>query len=243
MTTAPPPAEADTSEELTAATLDRLLPADLAGIDLDRMRQAAPVLRTRLLDLLRDSATIIRKERGTVVAPEDTYDLVRRLTASAEVLRQWAQAFTEAAREADALVAEEAVTAMGESDGIPNGSLFVPDGAGQRIAVRSDWAPGDSVWDVGTLTGWLAEDTIAEQGVGADTDRPVFTAQEATGLARDALARLLALGRFTPSATAIKGLRTRLAERQRDADAAVIGQVRTVGARTYKGVKITREEA
>jgi hypothetical protein len=220
-----------------------MLSDDAGQLDVDRLRALAPAVRAGLIDSLRSAATEVRAARGTVVAAEDTYDLVRRTTAAGEVLRQWRDAFEAAAREADAIAEEETLTAMGEADGIPLGSLFVPDGAGQRIAVRADYAPGSDTWDVDSLKGWLAEDTVAELGLGEDTDRPVLTVQEVVSVVRDALDRLTGLGRFSPSVTAVKALRTRLAERGRDADAAVLGQLRTTGNRRYKGVRITREEA
>jgi hypothetical protein len=216
----------------------------IAGqLDVDRLRELAPAVHRGLIAALRSAATEVRAARGTVVAAEDTYDLVRRTTAAGEVLRMWRDAFEAAAREADAIAEEEALTAMGEADGIPLGSLFVPDGAGQRIAIRADYAPGSDAWDLDSLKGWLAEDTVAELGLGGESDRPVLTVQETVSVVRDALDRLTALGRFSPGAAAIKALRTKLAERGRDSDAAILGQLRSTGDRKYKGVKITREEA
>lgn len=238
--------------EVQAAT--PALPAlSLASVDLDQLRAAAPALRTQLIEALRADVTERREGRGPVVVPEDTYPLVRRLTAAEEVLRQFAQAFADAAKEAAALIAEEATIALGESDGIPNGSLFVPDGAGQRIAVSNDWdsnAKGD-VWDLGTLIGWLVEDEVADYKAGdalqqafrqAGTSAPMlWSDDQVQEVTRSIIDRLLALGRFTPSVKAIEALRLRLAERDRDADAAIIRQVRTRGQRIYRGVKITRE--
>jgi hypothetical protein len=217
--------------------------AGSSRLDVDRMRDQAPAVRRHLIHSLRASAAALRTGRGTVIAAEDTYDLVRRTTAAGEVLRMWRDAFEAAAREADAIAEEEAITAMGEADGIPLGSLFVPDGAGQRIAIRADYAPGSDAWDLDSLKGWLAEDTVAELGLGGESDRPVLTVQETVSVVRDALDRLTALGRFSPGAAAIKALRTKLAERGRDRDAAVLGQLRSTGDRKYRGVKITREEA
>lgn len=225
---------------------EELLPAIVRGLDFDGMRQAAPVLRDRLTALLRDSARLIREARGTVVAPEDTYDLTRRLTAAGEVMRQWRDAFDAAAREADALIEEEAVTVFGESGGVPNASLFVPDGAGQRIAVRAEWDSAKDAWDLDSLAGWIAETTVADEGrsdrLGNAEGAPVWNNEEAVSLVRDGIDRLLALGRFSPGVKLIEAARLRLAERGRDAEAAVLRQVRTRGARVYKGVTITRED-
>jgi hypothetical protein len=216
-------------------------------LDTDTMRKLAPEIRTGLIDALRSSATAVRAARGTVVTPEDTYDLVRRLTAAQEALTQWQQAFAAAADEAAALVAEEAATANGEQDGIINGSLFVPDGEGQRIAVRNDFGARPSVWDVGSLAGWLIEDELSNtQGAinrGGDSAQAGWSADDAQQVARNVVDRLLDLGTYTPKASAVESLRKKLAGQQRDADAAVIGQVRHVGPAPYKGVKITREEA
>jgi len=218
---------------------------DAAGqLDIDTMRKLAPEVRAGLTGALRDAAILMRSVRGTVIVPEDTYPLVRRLTGAGEVLRMWRDAFEAAASEADALLEEEALTAVGGVPGYeaaPAGSHFVPDGEGQRIAITPDWQAGSSTWDTDSLKAWLAEDTVAELGLGEETDRPVLTVQEVVSVVRDALDRLTALGKFTPGARAVEELRRKLSERGRDADAAVLRQVRTVGPRRYTGVKITRE--
>jgi hypothetical protein len=227
------------------------LPAPLGDatgqLDVELLRKLAPDLRTGLVAAIRGSATALRAGRGTVVVPEDTFDLVRRTTDAGEVLRRWRDAFEAAARECDAIAEEEALTAVGSYPGYeeaPAGSLFVPDGEGQRIAVTPDWQSGESTWDVDTLTGWIAEQTVAaesrdpydESGGG-----PQWSNAEAVELIRDAFEKLLTLGRFTPAAAKVEAERKRLAGLQRDTDAAVLRQVRTVGPRRYKGVKITRE--
>lgn len=215
--------------------------ADAAGgLDLDSLRTLADGLRPALIDALRSSVRDLRAARGSVVVEEDTYDVVRRLVDAGEVLRRLRDAFDGAAREADALVEEEAVTVHGEDEGVPRASLFVPDGAGQRIAVRADWGTGRDEWDLASLVGWLVEDEVADY-MATDEITETDLDDDLRQVARNAVDRLLSLGRFTPSVTALKALRTRLAERGRDSEAAVIAQVRQVGARVYKGVRITRE--
>lgn len=227
-----------------AVGLPEPLNTSTGELDVDRLRALAPSVRAGLIAQLRLAAMELRAARGTVVVPEDTYDLVRRLTAAQEVLVQWQQAFAAAAAEAAALLEEEALAGVGSLPGYeeaPAGSLFVPDGAGQRIAITPDWKAGDSTWDLDSLKAWLAEDTVRELGLGDETDRPVLTVQETVSVVRDALDRLTALGRFAPGVTLIEGLRKKLAEQGRDADAGVLRQIRTVGLRAYKGVKISRE--
>jgi hypothetical protein len=255
------------------------LPAPIGGpdgtLDADALRQLAPVLRRDLIASLRHAATLHRQARGTVVVPEDTYPLVRRVVSAGESLRSVAEAFLAAAAEADAIAEEEALTVSGaEHDGTLVASLFVPDGEGQRIAVRPDYAAGSSTYDVASLVGWLIDDEVADvkgeqraearrryesrqaaadpngEGVEPEPLDPLARATEAAWYESDAriiagnvVSRLLRLGRYTPAAREVEALRKRLAEQQRDADAAVIRQVRTVGARTYRGVKVTREEA
>jgi hypothetical protein len=229
------------------------LPAPIGGpdgqLDADALRALAPRLRVDLIASLRDATTAVRQARGTVVVPEDTYDLVRRVVSAGESLRSMRDAFDAAAREADAIAGEEALSVSGaEHDGMLTASLFVPDGEGQRIAVRADYAAGSSTWDVPTLVGWLAEDE-ARDHVAAGAADELSTEQEDAAVAdlveygRGLVDRLLGLGTFTPGAKLVDGLRKRLAEQQRDADAGMIRQVRSVGARTYRGVKVTREEA
>jgi hypothetical protein len=226
----------------------------LGTLNVDALRTLAPAVRSGLIDAIRASVTQHRTARGEVIVPEDTYELVRRTTAAQEVLTQWAQAFTRAAAECTAVLEEEALTAVGGMPGYeeaPSGSLFVPDGEGKRIAVTPDWKPGDSTWDVDTLTAWVAEQTVADEArkpievpPGDDPlDVPVWTNAEAVSLIRDGIDRLLRFGKFTPLASKVDAERKRLAGLQRDGDAAVLRQVRSVGLRQYKGVKVTREEA
>jgi hypothetical protein len=225
-------------------------------LEVDDMRRLAPVVRDRLVEELRASAAAFRKARGTVVVPEDVFELVRRVTAAQEVLTQWAQAFTAAARECTALLEEEALTANGGLPGYeeaPAGSLFVPDGTGQRIAVTPDWKPGGSTWDVDTLAAWIAETVVADEGRKPEpamlapgeepSEVPVWTNEEAVSLCRDAIDKLRRLGTYTPGIKLLEAERKRLAGLGRDADAAVLRQVRSVGLRQYRGVRITREDA
>jgi len=239
------------------------LPAPIGGpdgqLDADALRALAPVLRRDLIAALRHAATMVRQARGTVVVPEDTYDLVRRVVSAGESLRSVAEAFTAAAAEADAIAEEEALAVSGaELDGMLTASLFVPDGVGQRIAVRPDYASGSSTWDVPSLVGWLVDDELSTYVAGdalqraarqAGTTVPVnLSEDDAREVARNVVARLIGLdglvglGKFAPSAREVEALRKRLAEQQRDADAAVIRQIRTISTRTYRGVKVTREE-
>lgn len=241
---APEPERPNLPAPLGRVTVDGVV------LDVDAMRVAAPLVRQQLVDALRASATQFRKARGTVVVEEDTYDLVRRVTAAEEVLNSWASAFIAAAKEARAIAEEEALTVAGaESDGVLLSSLFVPDGRGQRIAVRADWQTGSSTWDVPSLVGWLIDDEAADLSATLQaTPKLGPTVDDAREVARNVVARLIGLdgveglGKFTPGAKPIENLRKRLAEAGRDADAAVIRQVRQVGARTYKGVTVTREE-
>jgi hypothetical protein len=241
--------EPNADDELFAARLPAPFVGEHGVLDVDRLRELAPVIRDGLIDALRSSAFDLRKGRGTVVVPEDTYDLVRRVTAAEEVLRQWSQAFTAAAAECVAIAEEEALTANGSYPGVeeaPSGSLFVPDGSGWRIAVRPDWHSGESAWDVPSLVGWLVDDEIADATAALRNDGQLLTPaveEYAREVARGVVDRLLALGRYTPGASKIEALRRRLAGQQRDDDAAVIRQVRSVGPRRYAGVKVTREEA
>jgi hypothetical protein len=248
-----------------------------AFLDVDRMRGTRARVRDGLIGATGTPPPPSARRAERSSSPDDTYDLVRRVTAAEEVLRQWAQAFTAAAAECVAIAEEEALTANGGLPGYeeaPAGSLFVPDGVGQRIAVRPDWKPGESTWDVATLVGWLIDDEVAEvkaeqrqearrryesrqaaadpngEGIEPEPLDPIARAAEAAWYEVDArmiagnvVARLLSLGRFTPAASKIEALRKKLAEQQRDTDAAVLRQVRTVGPRKYAGVKVTREDA
>jgi hypothetical protein len=245
-----PPHVVDDDEDTEPEVPNLPAPFGSAGeLDLDTLRALAPRVRDGLVQSLRYSATLLRQGRGTVIVPEDVFDLVRRVTAAEEVLRQWAQAFTSAAAECVAIAEEEALTANGPYPGVeeaPSGSLFVPDGAGQRIAVRPEWKPGDAVFDVPTLIGWLIDDEVSNTQAAVDRAGPgaqgAWSADDARQIARNVVDRLLGLGRFTPGAKALDALRKRLAEQQRDTDAAVIRQVRSTGPRRYMGVRVTREE-
>jgi hypothetical protein len=285
-----PPADWDTGEpermteafaRFTPTEESPNLPEPIGGpdgqLDLDALRLLAPQVRDGLVASIRHSATMLRQGRGTVIVPEDTFDLVRRVTAAEEVMRQYAQAFTAAAAECVAIAEEEALTANGPYPGVeeaPSGSLFVPDGNGQRIAVRPEWKAGDSTYDVATLAAWLIDEEVANlngerraearaaherrqaaadpngEGIEPEPLDDVNRAAEllyfevdVRSVAHEVVARLLSLGRYSPGAKALDELRKRLAGAQRDSDAAVIRQVRSVGPRKYVGVKVTREEA
>jgi hypothetical protein len=227
---------------------------DASGaLDVDALRDLAPRLRVDLIASLRSAATAVRQARGTVVVPEDTYDLVRRTTAAGEVLHSIAGAFLAAAKEADAILEEEALAVSGaELDGVLLASLFVPDGAGQRIAIRADRDSSSSAWDVSTLVGWLIDEEVNDREAAIVADKlgdAQWRPGDAREVARGVVARLIGLdgveglGKYTPQARPVEALRKRLAEQQRDADAAVIRQVRQVTPGAYRGVKVTREEA
>jgi hypothetical protein len=247
----------ETTEAFAAFSTTPNLPVPIGDaegqLDADALRQLAPQLRRDLILSLRHAATLHRQSRGTVVVEEDTYDLVRRVVAAGESLRSVAEAFTAAAREADAIAEEEALTVSGaEADGVLLGSLFVPDGQGQRIKVAGDWESGSSTWDVPTLVGWLVDDevrnTLPTLSYEPDPEREQERREALAETARNVVARLVGLdgldglGKFTPGAKPVEELRKRLAEAGRDKDAAVIRQVRTVGQRRYRGVKVTRED-
>lgn len=252
-----PPGDDATEERSEAPNLPVPIGGPDGMLDADALRALAPILRRDLIASLRYAATTVRQARGTVVVPEDTYDLVRRVVSAGESLRSVAEAFLAAAAESDAIAEEEALAVSGaEHDGVLTASLFVPDGVGQRIAVRADYASGASTWDLPSLVGWLIEDEVRDTMRTVPTDSGDVPAPVVEGYrdaigdtARNVVARLIGLdgvtglGKFTPAAREVEQLRKRLAEQQRDADAAVIRQVRSVDARTYRGVKVTREEA
>lgn len=247
--TAPAP---EATEEPAAEPLNLPAPLGAGQLDADGLRALAPKIRAQLTDSIRQAAHEVRASRGSVVYPEDTYDLVRRLTAGGEALRMVRDAFEGAAHECDALIEEEALTGMGEQDGTLLGSLFVPDGEGQRIAVRAEWKAGTTSWDMTTLCAWLAEDETQDtlaglartEGVGWQELSPLQRKEVAAAIAdtaRNALDRLLALGNYSPGAKKIEELRQRYAEKQQDDTAALLRGLRSSGPRTYQGVKVTRE--
>lgn len=228
-----------TPEEQAAREPRLPAPFGAEQLDVDGLAALVPALQLQLVDAIRASATAMRAARGTVVTPEDGYALTRRLTYGGEVLRQVSRVFAAAAAECDALVEEEALTAVGESDGIPNGSYFVPDGAGQRIAVRAEYAAGKSTWDLETFVGWAAETTTAEWA--EQVDDAAWTERDALAVAQRTVALIRSLASITPAVAKVEQARLRAAEKGDDATAAVLGQLRSVGEREYKGIKITRE--
>lgn len=215
---------------------------DHLAVDVETLEGLLPTLRRDLVTGIRQSATAYRRARGRVVAPEDTYDLVRRLVRGGEVLRQVAAAFTAGAAEADAQAEEEALIALGEQDGVPNSSHFVPDGQGQRIAIRAKFAAGSSSWDMATLRGWLVESTVERIAAEVEPDGK-WGRGDAELAARLAVEQLLAIGTYSPKVTEVEKLRVAAAERGDDETAKILGQLRTVGDRTYKGVEVSREAA
>lgn len=79
---------------------------------------------------------VLSEPRGEVHSPEDTFALQRRLAGIGEQAKEYGRAFTAFEKEdLRPAMAEILADAVGEQDGIPNGTLVVPDADGTNIRI------------------------------------------------------------------------------------------------------------
>lgn len=108
--------------------LDRLLSAELVD-GLPDPQELKRVVKERI----EQAYAGLYAARGKVLAPEDTFDLHRRLQATAEQMDGYARGFTDVAKLIRQLQQEELVEAVGEHDGVPLSGLTVPTAGGDIV--------------------------------------------------------------------------------------------------------------
>lgn len=186
---------------------------------------------------------------GETLLPEQSYRLHRMLGTAHDTCKGYKAAFEFGRKLVGDLQAELLSDVHGESDGVPNGGLTVPDAEGDiRLTVASSNVHTIDVEDlystvcasvIGTgptgLEAYLV-DMVNGDGDRAPEDLPDVLAEALT----TAMRQLVALGKFEPQITKV---RTFSAEVARQGDDALAAQV-TAAVRTTRkldGVKMTRK--
>jgi hypothetical protein len=215
---------------------------EVAGTQLPSAQSIAAVLRGQL------NAAVLaeRQRRGTVALPEDIWPMLRALGRVVETCGEYSRAFGTAAKEAKAVAEEELIDAVGESDGVPNQGMTVPDAEGD-VVVSLDTL-NQHEYDRDALFGAVAFDVMENlEAVGhlliaLETSTDAFT-EAVTDLLILAFGRLCETGKFEPQVTKVRALLKTLG-RQNNADGVVSSVTSTYRKRTiYKGVKVERKVA
>lgn len=113
--------------------LDRLLSTELVD-GLPDPQALKRVVKERIQQAYAD----LYAARGKVLSSEDTFDLHRRLQATAEQMDSYARGFKDVAALIRQLQQEELVEAVGEQDGVPLSGLTIPT-AGGDIVVKPEF--------------------------------------------------------------------------------------------------------
>lgn len=213
------------------------------ALDFEHLRETTRDLGSDLVLGVIRFADQVRAARGTVITQADTHDLVRALTYGEEVLTQAGQAFMRAAAECRDQVGQELVAAVGEQDGVPTGTLTVPDGGGHRIKVQAVTTKKADTWDMASIAGVVAE-VAAHRATEAHPDQAVALPY-ATDLARqtaDLLLSVLTPSSTKPSVKALNALQDELSVAGKTAEAGALEQARVKGATVWTGeTKVSRE--
>lgn len=154
---------------------------------------------TRVVKERIESATQqFRAERGDVHLPEDTFDLHRRLQATAEKCADYARGFTAAGKLIRELQREELEAAVGEQDGVPLSGLTVPT-AGGDIRIAPDFRNEHTI-DPELVQAAIAAKLSTEYG--PDSEMHTFLCQ----VARDAMTALCAAGKWEPQVSKVRAV-------------------------------------
>lgn len=112
--------------------VDRLLSAELVDGLPDPL-----ALQRVVKERVETAYAELHKARGEVLKAEDTYDLHRRLQATAEQMDGYARGFTAVGKLIRQLQQEELVEAVGEQDGVPLSGLTIPTAGGDIVVTPS----------------------------------------------------------------------------------------------------------
>jgi hypothetical protein len=197
-------------------------------------------LKVRLTEQLNAHVQRIRDERGEVTGPEDTFDLIRRLTAAGERLGDYGRAFMAVAKTTKDIVEEEHLEAVGDSDGIPASNLKVPT-AGGDISITRDLQNQYDI-DMDQVVAVLAAQTALAWGERACQDLQLSTPSEQPEqfAIEVALTALSFVGAAKPKVTSVRALAEQLS---RDGDDQLAKVARDSIRKTvkYRGVNVKVE--
>lgn len=180
----------------------------------------------------------LRTERGAVTIPSDVFELVRSLTKSHEILKDYENAFSKARRIVQEEIEGELCEAVGDQEGVPNSGLTIPDSEGDvRISVDS---PNSYKFDIDQITKVaIAASMNYDTPQGA---QPQEAQQYAWNIALEAIGYLLDMGDYRPQVSKVKAMSMNLS-RQSDDDlsGALLSSIQKTTA--YRGVKFERKES
>lgn len=222
---------------------DQLVPLP----DAVRALPAPDMIGDALKRELSTRVTAERSARGDVHQPEDTFALVRALDRAHGLLTEYAHQFSQAAALARKELDNELYAAVGDSDGVPNGPLVVPDGD-RNIRLAPDHGNSHDI-DTGQVTAVAVARALAitrdTEPVQRDdeSDADYFDRYEVwlTGVIMTALRLVHSLGGFTMQVSKVRAFAAELAAQELDSLSAVVtGAIGT--KRRYRGVKHERKE-
>lgn len=183
-----------------------------------------------------------------VEKPEDAFPLLRRLGAMSETARDYSRAFADFARFVEERAGDDLIEVHGEDDGIPRGSVSVPDTDGSTIKVAPDYV-NEYSFDVDALISAHIARLLADDSFRAQLGlmfRAEFDGdgERATDLLADAIATavhgVLELGKFQAQVTKTRALAKVLSQYGEDRVASTLTDATTKTVK-HKGTKITRE--
>lgn len=206
----------------------------VAGDTMPAPRSVVAVLRENLHQLV----TTAREERGEVRMPEDTYALVRSLTAVREGAADYAFAFTTIRKEVDGFIQDDLELAVGEQDGVPNSGMKVPDVDGTDIAVTVDTS-NQYGFDITALVQALVFEALDQA---AEIESKELPREYVAWLLGVALERLVGLGQFRPQVTKVRAFANDLS--RREGGPAIASTVMSTVTKTaaFKGIKVERRQ-
>jgi hypothetical protein len=213
-----------------------------------RQLPATPDLRRQLRDGIDAVLTAELAAAGAIETDADAAPLVRRFAAMHEVLKDYGRAFTDSAKTVESVLKEHALIAtQGEQDGVPNGSISVPDTDGSKITVRPDLI-NKHAFDIDALISGVVVANIETDEAKARLFE-VFQAEFSGDgdRSRELLAALLSsvvhdfleLGKFEPQVTKVKKLTDELGRAAMDKVAATIDDAHTKTV-AERGLKVER---
>jgi hypothetical protein len=225
--------------------------SDLTGRELEpAFRQGAMPAPHDLVGILRENLHALvlqlRSERGEVHAPEDVYIPVRRLGALAEGLQDYGRAFTKVAGEVRGHIQDELEEAVGEQDGIPNSGMRVPDVDGTDILVeldkRNEYNIDTEIVQSGVLALVLTTNQAAQKLIELTAPDEEDGAALLAELLADAMATLVACGRFQPQITKVRAMSTEIARTDPKVASTITEMLKRAKRTEFRGVKVKREQ-
>lgn len=177
----------------------------------------------------------MRSERGPVTQPEDVYPAVRAVSRADDLLAAFEAAISAARTRIRGVLEEELAEAVGEQNGIPNGSLSVPVD-GQIVKIGAAYTNSYDI-DTQQVAGAMVA-ALADEWAGAQAHDP-------EGFALAAIEQIIdpdtgILGKTSAKPTKVKAVAASLAARELDPLAAVARSAIGSPVRTFKGVTVER---